>query len=276
MQSYLRKIFDNFKEYITLVCLLITSLILLSVNENPRVKQIRTYAFGTLSVVNAAVASALSVFSDQDRIIELKKENAELMLQLNKFRNYALENNELKGLLGLKDTMSYPLIPAMVVSKLTSKIQGNYIINAGRSDSVEIGMPLINEKGLVGIVDNTAKDFSVVRILQNSNLNIAVTNQRSNVNGILSWDGRELVIENIPTTFDMKVGDRVVTSSFSTIFPPSIPVGIIKRKETEVSGLLSKIYVEPFADTKSIRYLFVMKIIENNQIDSLELNLLDN
>jgi cell shape-determining protein MreC len=72
----------------------------------------------------------------------------------------------------------------------------------------------------------------------------------------------------------MKVGDRIETSSFSTILPPSIPVGVIEEKDTEVSGLLSNIYVKPFSDIKSVENLFIVKVIENDQIDSLEMNLL--
>ena len=105
-------------------------------------------------------------------------------------------------------------------------------------------------------------------------MNIAVDNQRSGIDGILSWNGQRLIIKHIPTTFDMKIGDRIETSDFSTIFPPSIPVGVIEEKETEVSGLLSNVYVKPFADIQTVEFLFVMKIIENEQIDSLHTNLI--
>ena len=196
------------------------------------------------------------------------------MLEVNKFRNFALENDNLRKMLGLKDTSTYSLISADVISKLTSKIEGNFIINSGTENGIEVGMPVINERGLVGIVISCADDFSSVRTLENVTLNIAVTNQRSRINGILSWDGQKHVIKNIPTTFDMEVGDRIETSEFSTILPPAIPIGVVAERETEISGLLSNIYISPFADVKTVDNIFVVKIVKDSQLDSLETNLL--
>ena len=81
------------------------------------------------------------------------------------------------------------------------------------------------------------------------------------------------MIKNIPTTYDMKPGDRIISSDFSTIVPPQIPIGLIAKKETSVSGLLSDIVIQPFVELRSVRYVFVMKMFPDNQIEELELNL---
>lgn len=274
MARFFRNLVENFREYITLITLLIISLFLISLNNKPGIENFRSYAFGTFAYVTSGVDSFLSLFKPQEEIIQLKKENARLMLELNKLRNYALENSDLRDLLSLADTSAYPLLSASIISKLPSTLDGNYVINRGLSDSVQSGMPVINDKGLIGVIINTAIDFSIVRNLQNAKLNVAVTNQRSGIEGILSWDGKRLVIKHIPTTFDMKVGDRIETSEFSTIFPPSIPVGVIEEKETEVSGMLSNIFVKPYVDILAIKHLFVLQVIENEQVDSLKMNLM--
>lgn len=274
MGKFFRNLVENFREYITLAALLIISLFLLSLNDKPGIQKFRSYAFGTFAYVSSAVDSFTGLFQPTDELVKLQKENARLMLEVNKIRNYALENEELRNLLSLKDTSNYPLIAADIISKLTSNIDGNFIINIGESDSVNVGMPVINHEGLVGIIISRSDEFSIVRTLENTKLNLAVSNQRSKINGILSWNGQRLVIKFIPTTFDMKIGDRIETSDFSTILPPSIPIGIIEEKETEVSGLLSNIFVKPFADVNTIENIFVMQVEKNEQIDSLELNLL--
>ena len=81
-------------------------------------------------------------------------------------------------------------------------------------------------------------------------------------------------MKNIPTTYDVMIGDRIVTSEFSTILPPSIPVGVVVDKETNISGLLNSITVRPFVEIPSLKNVFVLQIIQDTQIDSLELNLL--
>ena len=124
------------------------------------------------------------------------------------------------------------------------------------------------------MVTDISNDFSVVRTLQNSNLKLAVKDQRSNINGVISWDGIQLLIKNIPVTSDIMQGDRIVTSEFSTIVPPEIPVGIVSNKSNTVSGLLSRVTVQPFVEFDQIKNVFVLQLVQSSQIDSLELNLL--
>lgn len=276
MRGAFRKIISEFKGYIILFTLLIISLIILPFNKSSKIENLRAYAFGGFAVINSAVLQIENLFRNETKIRQLGKLNAELMLKINEYRKYGLENIKLKNLLGFKDSSHFPLVAASVVSKLLSKNKGNFIINVGRSDGVNSSMPVITDKGLIGFVVNTAKNFSLVRLLKNSSLRIAVEDFRSKISGILEWDGDKLIINNIPTTNDIKIGDRIVTSSFSTIAPPSIPVGIIVKKENTVPGLLSSVVVEPFADIDGARDLFVVKIVENKQIDSLKLNLLRN
>lgn len=273
MAKFLRKFFENFKEYFLVVALLIISLSVLSTNEKPGVQRIKSYSFGAFAVFNSVVSDFLSIFSKPGEADELRKTNADLMLRVNSLREQGLENIRLRKMLGFRDSSTVPLIPAKVISTLISKTQGNFIINKGRTDSVKTGMPVITDQGLVGIVLNVSKNYSLVRTLYNSNFKVAVRNQTTNIDGILSWDGTQLVIKNIPTTYDMKPGDRIISSDFSTIVPPQIPIGLISKRETSVSGLLSDVIITPFVELRSVRYVFVMELTPDNQIGELESNL---
>jgi len=273
MTKFLRKIFENFKEYFLVVALLIISLSVLSTNEKPGVQRIKSYSFGAFAVFNSVVSDFLNIFSKPGEADELRRTNADLMLRVNSLREQGLENIRLRKMLGFRDSSTVPLIPAKVISTLISKTQGNFIINKGRTDSVKAGMPVITDQGLVGIILNVSKNYSLVRTLYNSNFKVAVRNQTTNIDGILSWDGTQLVIKNIPTTYDMKPGDRIISSDFSTIVPPQIPIGLISKRETSVSGLLSDVVITPFVELRSVRYVFVMELTPDNQIMELESNL---
>ena len=274
MLNFLKRLVENYKEYILLIVLSVVSLTLLSKNEKPQVKHLRTVALGNFAVLNAITRSVASIFIKDISLEELTKENAALMLEVNRMRKLRSENDELRAMISFKDTCKYSLIPAKVISKLVTKIQGNFIINRGSSDEIKKGMPVISEKGLVGLVMDVSENYSTVRTLLNANLNIAITLQRTNVNGILSYDGRDLVIKDIPTTYDVLVGDRIETSDFSSLFPPSIPVGIIIKKESNVLGLLHQITITSFANISGANNLFILKVIPSKQINDLEMNLL--
>lgn len=264
----------QFKEYVLLVILVIVSLISISLSEKPQAKKLKALAIANFAVLSEITESVASIFSGDVSVEELKLENAKISLQLSKLKKVAAENEELRAMINMRDTSSSPLISVRIVSKLITKIQGNFIVNRGYSSGLVKGMPVINHQGLVGLIMDVAEDYSVVRTLQNSSLNIAVTLQRSNVDGILSFDGRDLVIKNIPTTYDVKIGDRIETSDFSSLFPPSVPVGVVLKKETNELGLLHSLTVKPFAAIEATNNLFVIGIVPSKQVNHLEMNLL--
>lgn len=274
MINYFRRFFNSFKEYIILVCILVLSLAILSANESTEVKNLRRISFATFAVFNSAVNWGAELFVDDAELVRQRKINAELMLQVNKLREYGLENIKLKEMLGFKKEAEHKLKPAKVISKYVSDIQGIYVINLGTDDSVDIGMPIITEKGLAGMIIEASSNFSLIRNLKNTNLKIAVVSQRSNVNGVLKYNGENLIIENIPTTYNIAVGDRIMTSDFSTIFPPTIPVGVISKSFTDVSGVLTTLEVVPYVELDELRNVFVLQFQQSKQVDSLELNLM--
>ncbi|PIQ07944.1 MAG: rod shape-determining protein MreC [Ignavibacteriales bacterium CG18_big_fil_WC_8_21_14_2_50_31_20] len=272
MELFVRKIFKKSKEYILLFILLIISLIILTQSTRPEIKKIRRYAFASFAVWADLFNSTFS--SENTELNKLQIENAKLMLQVNKLREYAFENYELKSLLKFKAKSDYNLIPTTIIAKNISKSQGVYIINIGSKDSVRKSMPILNESGLVGIVIETSENYSLVKSIESSTLKISANIPRSNVYGIISWSGDMLVMHNVPTTADINKGDRVVTSVLSTIFPPSIPIGLVVERRSNISGLLSDIFVQPFANVNSAKNVFVLASVKSSQIDSLELNLL--
>lgn len=274
MIKFTQKIIYQFKEYFILLLLVLISLFFISNSENPKAKRIQAFALANFAVVQNVTSSFLSIFVKDESIEELKKQNALIMLQLEKSRKAVKENQELRSLLGLKDTSKYTLIAANVVSKLVNKFQGNFIIDRGSEHGLVKGMPVITSAGLAGIIMDVEKNYSVARTLYNTSLNIAVTISRTNVNGILNFNGRDLIIKNIPTTYDVKVGDVIQTSEFSTAFPPAIPIGTIEKKELNILGLLHSLYVKPFSDINTSSFLFVVKVVPSKQINNLEMNLI--
>ena len=275
MPRFIRVFLNKFKEYIVLVLLLILSLILITVNDNSKVKNVRLMSLGVFASVTSFFSNIGNLFEDTDYIEQLEMRNAELMLENNRLRKYGLENNELNALLDFRQNSNYSLVTAEVVSRLVSKISVYVIISKGTEHGVTNGMPVINDEGLVGIIINAAHNYSSVRLFENSLFKVAVKIERSNVNGVLNWDGKELLIKNVPTTEDVEVGDRVVISELSSLLPPAIPVGLVVEKESTLSGVLSNLVIKPFVDLGDIRNVLVMQVESNNQLDSLTSKMLE-
>jgi len=274
MRTFLRNFFSHNKDYIVLVVLLFISLFFLLLNKNKSAKKIQLYSFTAYSLFSELFHSASAIFQDHEEIINQKNINAEVMLELAKLRREAIENIELKKRLKLLDSLGSNLISARVVSKLISSTQGNFIINKGSGDNVHRGMPVITEKGFVGIISTTSQNFSIVRTLFNNQLKLAVASQRSNYQGILGWNGRSLLIKDVAPTVDFQLGDVLVTSDLSTIAPENIPVAIVVKKDVSYSKVTINIIAEPIENINSCSFVFVSKIIPNKELEGIKLNLL--
>lgn len=265
-------LWEEFKEYIILVVLLVVSLILISLNEQPGIKKVKAISFGTFASVTSVISDVFSTSSLRSENETLRRKNAELMLKVNKLRDYEVTNRELKGLVGIKDTTTFPLLPATIISKSLSRSQNVFTLNKGENDGIKPGMPVINDQGLVGIIYNTSGDFSIVRTLKNSELKLAVKNQRSRVDGLMKWNGSDLVIVNVPKTYDIKPNDIIVTSDISSIIPFTIPVGKVVELIQVETGIFNEVRLTPMADLDRSENIFVIKVVQSKQKNDLELN----
>ena len=272
MFRFLSKVWTNFREYIALVLLVLISLIILSQNKSPNVQKIRAIAFGSFATVTSVISDLINVTDLKRANEELRETNAKLMLQISRLREFGIVNKELKELLTFKDTTGFPLIPASIVSRSLSMTQNTITLNAGKKDGVLPGMPVVNDKGFIGIVNSISEDFSIARTLNNVDLRLTVMDERSRVNGILKWTGDELIVINIPNTFDVEAGDRIITSDVSSIVPIPIPVGIVEEFRSGETGVFSYIRVKPFADLTPVENVFILAKVKSKQVDNLELN----
>ncbi len=274
MIRFFTSVWENFKEYIVLVVLLIISLVLLSQNNSQGIQKVRSVAFGTFASVTSLFTDVFNISNLKNENENLRRTNAELMLQLSRLREYAIVNDELKGLLALRDSSNYPLIPVTVVSKSLTRSQGTMTLNAGKNQSVKVGMPVITDKGLVGIIYSISDNYSIARTLNNVDLKLTVKSERTRENALMKWNGEWLVMIDVPKTFDLKKGDRIVTSEISSVIPFPLPVGLVNEVTNVEKGIFNEIRVQPFVDFQKVENVFILGIVKSKEIDNIEFNLL--
>ncbi|MCZ7610975.1 MAG: rod shape-determining protein MreC [Ignavibacterium sp.] len=275
MIRFISSAWEKFKEYIVLVVLIIISLILLSQNNSQGIQKVRAVAFGSFATVTSIFSDIFNISNLKKENEELRRTNAEIMLQLSKLRESAIVNDDLKGLLALKDSTDYPLIIASIISKSLSKSQGTVTLNVGKSDGVKTGMPVITDKGIAGIIYSVSANYSIARTLNNVDLNLTVKCERTRENAVMKWNGDRLVMINVPKTFGLKKGDRVVTSEISSIVPVPIPVGIVAEVGNVEMGIFNEVTVKPFVDFQNVENVFVLGLVKDKEIDDIQFNFLN-
>lgn len=225
-----------------------------------------------LSSANAVVgkiyeweSNALSFFTQTRANEELTIRNFYLERQVDQLRRlYAeatrdttvMERNELQFL------SQYQLIPAKVVDNSLNKLENLMTIDKGRADGVEVDMGVACGNGVVGVVYLVGDHYSVViPVLNASSSRISCAIRDRGYFGYLHWYGGDptvAYVEDIPRHAKFKLGEWVVTSGFSSIFPSGVMVGKIEQAYNSSDGLSYKLKVQLSTDFSCVRDVVVI------------------
>jgi rod shape-determining protein MreC len=133
------------------------------------------------------------------------------------------------------------------------------IISKGKMDGIEADQAVFSTQGIVGKVIVANQNFSVVLPINHSNFKLAVLNKNSGVQGILMADVySNIAIEYMKFGSNIAVGDTVVTSNLSQIFPPNFPVGTIIRLEESSDALYFRAIVRPFTEIGNLQNVYIL------------------
>ena len=270
MQRFLNIILA-FKEYFVLALLIIASLIILSANDNRQLRSIRSTTVGVVGFFQRAVSVIPNVFELQRENAILRQLNIDLSDEVSRLREARLENRRLRQMLNLKEEGAYPLIPAEVVGKSLHLLRNTVTLHAGEGEGVRVDMPIISEFGLVGKVIATSRNYSIGQLVLNKDFRASAKIQRSRIDGIIAWDGGEFLhLKNVAKKQDIREGDLVVTSEYSSIFPRNIRIGVVARITEKAGNLFKDVDVQPSVDYASLEQVFIVNMPPDSERVLLE------
>ena len=250
---------SGYKDYLALILCVVTSILLIASNNNPQVRSIRSVAILTLGFLQDAFDFVPDYFALKEENRILREQNLTLSDEISLHRNSAAENVRLRRLLGLKDQGSYDYVGANVVGKNFQFFRNTMTLDAGEAEGFAVDMPVVSHDGLVGRIVATSAHYSVVQILFHREMRASAKVERSRVDGILGWDGGpHLKLYNVAKTLDIVVGDRVITSEYSSLFPPGLPIGIVTKTYEETGDLFQTVEIAPNADLYRLEEVFVI------------------
>lgn len=249
------------------------SLVLLIVNQNYQ----QSIYLSSANVVTGSVYNAWSSVTGYFHLKAINENLQERNAQLqNEVLNLKSRNAALSAL--LRDSIPTPTverfdyIAAGVINNNTRHPKNYFTINRGKLDGVSTGMGVVDQNGVVGIVNVTGPHMSRVISLLNETQHFSVKLAGTQFVGSLVWKGGDpgigYVVE-IPRHAKYQVGDTVVTSGFSTSFPEGIPVGTILSRVRSRDDSFFTFKVKLASDFNTINAVRVIKDIYKQEIDSL-------
>lgn len=177
------------------------------------------------------------------------KDLTERMVELTNDTNYTKRSQ-------LEMLSSYKLIPAKVITNSINQRDNLITLDKGSDDGVRVDMGVACGNGVVGIVYMVSKKYCVVIPVLNSHSNISVTVDKRGYFGYLHWLGRrpdKAYVNDIPLHAKVLPGDQVVTSGYSSIFPPGLQVGKVLYVFKSLDGLSLQLQVRLSTDFSTLR-----------------------
>lgn len=166
----------------------------------------------------------------------------------------------------------YQYISAEVINNTVNQLNNFITINRGSKLGVAQGMGVINDHGLVGIVRAVSTNYATIASVLNIQTRISASIQRNGYFGSLIWTGKDaehLQLQDIPRHIDVRLGDTVITSGFSAIFPKGIMIGKVSKVSYDKGSNFYDLQVKLNNNIARLNYVYVIIDKSKNEIDSL-------
>jgi rod shape-determining protein MreC len=260
-----------FKEYLVVGVLLCVSAGLLALNDDSQIRTIRSVtvvSFGTLQEALGIIPNYFDLRRENHVLREL---NVTLADEVNRLREARLENLRLRRLLGLKERGEFGFVAANVVGKNLQLLRNTMTLDVGERNGVRADMPVVTESGLAGKIVSTSGRFAVAQILYNRDIRVSAKIERSRVDGIIRWEGGAmLALQDVAKTLDVQAGDVVLTSAYSSYFPPGIRIGVVASAKGAEGSLFQSVEVRPAVDYSRLEEVFVITSVPDSERVALE------
>lgn len=173
-----------------------------------------------------------------------------------------------------KDTLlQYKVFNGYVVNNSIYHPNNYITINKGKLHNIEPGMGVISENSVIGIVRFVSDHFAVVTSLLNTKILFSAKLKNANAAGSINWDGADpmrVQLKFIPKHVPISLGDTVITSGYSTVFPENLLFGTISTFSIEPGENFYTIQVTLSKDFSILTYVYILNNTLRDEQNGLE------
>lgn len=256
--------------YTTLSCWLLMS-------HNPYQHHVFLTSAGAVASSVYNVQSGVSSYFDLREINEdLNSRNAVLQREILALRSQLQRMNEQLQ----ADTMhlfrpvsDFDFVVAHVIKNSIARPHNYITINRGSDDGILPEMGVIDQNGVVGIVNVVDRHSARLISLLNPDFRLSCKIKGSDNFGSLVWDGADptvAMLEELPRHTVYHAGDTIVTSGYSAVFPEGLPVGYVIADGKTHNENFFTLKVRLATDFTTLSNVQVVLNKQRAELDSLE------
>lgn len=231
--------------FVLVICILLSFLLMITTDKEVG-SPFRGIAMNSIGYFGQVIYRVQSYFDLSEENKELRIQNTDLAYRNMQLQDALLENLRLRKLLGFREKSQLKLIAAEVIGQNPHDIVNGLLLNTGKEGGIQKSAAVLTADGLVGKIITSENNFSICQILFDPNSRVSSKIERNREFGIIAWDGgTQLKLLYIAKTIKVHVGDVIVTSGMSQIFPENIKIGVVVDVSLESKGMFQDITVTP-------------------------------
>ena len=206
------------------------------------------FRYEALEAENAALRERIAQMEDDSRLAD----------------SLSRENDRLRQLLEIENLQEgYALVDGYIISRNSDDWNSTFTINRGSAAGIEVGMCVItSNKEVVGIVTEVGPNYSVIKTLLDSSLQVSATIASSGYSGMVqggyATDQADLLrMDYLPSSAVIRNNDQVVTAG-STVYPRNLILGCVVDAGFDDAGVAKYAILEPAADIDNVEQVFIL------------------
>lgn len=172
------------------------------------------------------------------------------------------ENEQLRRLLNVSDTVTQQAIAVQVLYEPPNAYNQHLVLNKGTSSGIEPGMPVIDEGGVVGQVVRVTPFTSEAALLTDDKVSIPVQVLRNGLR-LIAFGGNvadTIEVRYLTATVDIQAGDTLITSGIGGLFPAGLPVAEVETVEHDSASGFARALARPLSHPERYRHFLVLRI----------------
>ncbi len=259
MKKIFSFIVENKHHALFIFCTFLSFSLLFSNNSTKNVALFRARAIDFFSTLYKPVTWIKYSYTLDEENTLLREKVLQLSLQVFSMQFLETENQRLQNLLSFKRENQLILLPSKVINKGILPNINSLTIDVGKEAGVEKNDPVLTPKGVIGKVLIAGEYSSIVQLINDINYRLSVRILPKGNTGILRWYGNnKCQIKEVQKNASVGVGDGVVTSGFSDIYPKDLPVGTVSGIIDKSGSFEKIILVQITEDIESLLDVFVI------------------
>jgi rod shape-determining protein MreC len=204
-----------------------------------------------------------SLSSRKNLLAQLERQREQLLAlshTAQRYRTLKADNDRMRVLLGSKEKLPGSVLIAEIVSARSTPSSHQVIIDKGAADGLQVGQAVLDAEGLFGQLVEVGNTTSRVLLLIDKDHAVPVQVTRNGARSIAGGTGSRdsLVLENVPVSIDIMVGDLLETSGLGGRFPVGYPVAEVTSVVLDATSVFAEVKVRPLARTNQSRFLLVV------------------